>query len=98
MQYVKNVNGGPVMMITDYIDLLIRETVDAWNDLDDEEQEDYGNSFIKFYESHNEIDSDFTMSDQEGNVLADEEQGWNDFTLKYQSDQLIKQVNGNGEK
>ncbi|MGG5333826.1 hypothetical protein [Enterococcus sp. AZ163] len=93
IQYVRNVNSGTVMLITDYIDLIIRETIEAWNDLDpDEKEEDYDNSIEVFYNSYNEIDSDFQTSDKDGNELSLEDQAWNDQTIAYQYEQIKKLV------
>ncbi|MFW0731000.1 hypothetical protein [Enterococcus raffinosus] len=96
MQFLVNVNDGRVIKATEYIDMLIREAVEAWNDLDEEEKkEDFNNSFIQFYESHSQTDSDFDMSDKEGNILQAEDQHWNEYIKSYQSDQLIKQIQVN---
>lgn len=89
MQYVVNVSTGRVLPITKYIDLLIRETVEAWNELDEDEKEDC-ESFEDFYHSFTEIDSDFETSDCDGNILDAEDQAWNDQTISYQKEQIQK--------
>ncbi|MGM0206418.1 hypothetical protein IGI96_000887 [Enterococcus sp. DIV0421] len=93
MQYYVNVNDNRVIEATEYIDVIIREAVEVWEELDEEEKQDYDFKFTKFYEEYSEIDKDFVMSDKKGNVLDDENQAWNDYTISYQAEKLAKYAN-----
>lgn len=48
MQCYINLNANKVIKAIDYIDMIINESADAWEDLDQEERREYNDQFKNF--------------------------------------------------